>query len=271
MKGTLILLKMLILFAASTHAGFAVNLAFLVQDIKLDQPGYALGKPVIITYAIRNTGNEPLRFDFASAKQFDVWIMLGNQEIWRLSRGRVYAAVGTVITLNQSETMIFEATWDQKTDGGARVGPGPYVVYVQLTSGNVKPDTIWTVARLGAGAGMMMVPASIGEVIKYADKFIGRQVRITARYMGHQPDPQSRMIKPGPPVSVNDFGICDGRQCIYVTGKNNLDPVKDVGNRVNVLGVVTRNEKGQVYIALENMTLVTPSNPASPFPEFPVF
>jgi len=222
----------------------------IVQGVISDKKSYPLGAPVKITYAIRNQGSEPVKYDFPSAKQFDFWIMRGDTEIYRFSTHQVYAQVQTNLTLQPNEVKRYEAVWNQVDDQGNPVGPGTYCICAQLTPAANQPPPVKTMISVGTAVAAVIPLANIREAVRNAGSLVGKTVYITATYRGFQPTPGDPNTSSGPPVTRSDWAICDSTGCMYVTGAAALDPQKDVGVQVNVTGKLQRTPKGQVYLVL---------------------
>ena len=250
------LLGILIVMAlgAVISSGCAATSASILQGVKAGKANYRLGETVDLTYGIKNRGDKPITFNFTSTKKFDIWIKRGSTEIFRLSRGRVYATVMTTLTLQPGETKTFNAEWDQKNTAGKQVGPGTYDVFARLTaSRNAPPATRY---RLEIGAvGPALIPVTVKEAVSHVNELLNRRVVIPAIYRGWQPDSTDPNCKDGPPVTKSDWAISDHTGCMYVTGRIDLDPVKDVGVKVTVVGKVRKTAKGQVYLKLETATI----------------
>jgi len=226
--------------------------ADLAQGVKCEKPGYGLGERVVIHYSIRNDGCSPLVYKFPTTKQFDVWITRGDsEELFRLSKNRLYAQVLTSICLAPGETKTFRAEWDQKDSKGNQVGPGTYTVCAQLTpSRNPPPPTKCKLVIGGKTAAL--APVTIRQAIALASEVPNSRVSINATYKGWTPSPNDPNTKDGPPVTRSDWAICDGTGCMYVVGPIDLNPSNDVGTQVSVIGRLKKTDKGQVYLALES-------------------
>lgn len=96
--------------------------------------------------------------------------------------------------------------------------------------------TAFTILLASALLGCTKVSESpnvtIAEIKANPSEFVGKKVTINGTYMGWQ-------SKESPPVTRSDWVVDDGTGRIYVTGCNpGLDPVKDVGKNVTVVGYV---------------------------------
>ncbi len=229
----------------------------LIQGVRTTQPRYRLGEQIAIEYAVRNGSNTTTALSFPTAKQFDIWVMQGSGEVFRASKGKVYAQTPTSIVLKPGETHAFTTVWDQRDMiAGRQVGPGVYTVNAQLTSSGERSAPVASCpVRIGTvSARAALVPLTVCEAVAYAPGNLGRRVSITATYRGQAPDSTDANTRPGPPVTRDDWVICDTTGCMYVTGTVRLDPVKDVGTRVTVVGNIARTDSGQVYLIMLSAT-----------------
>jgi len=73
---------------------------------------------------------------------------------------------------------------------------------------------------------------TIAEIKNKSDELVGELVIIKGVYMGWKGEGP-------PPVTRSDWVIDDNTGAIYITGKSpNLDPIKDVGKNITVVGYV---------------------------------
>ena len=85
------------------------------------------GEPVTLRLVLHNRGAALRQLQCPSALTFDVRIVApGGREIWRWSRGRMFAQMVTDIVVGSGESREFRVTWDQRTSEGAVVHPGRY-------------------------------------------------------------------------------------------------------------------------------------------------
>lgn len=226
----------------------------LLQGVKAEQDRYSLGECIKCIYVLQNRSDQTLTYQFPNSKQYDIWIKIGDKEVYRHSSGRVYATAFSSIVLKPCETKTFEIVWNQLNKNGKNVGPGVYDIYAQLaTSKNQLPATVGKV-KIGVGK-IALVPVTISEAIKRIGELLGKRVQIQATYQGWQPNADDPNIKDGPPITRSDWAICDGGSCMYVNGKIDLDPVKGVGTKINVIGKLQQMKNGQVYLVLENVVI----------------
>jgi len=228
----------------------------LLQGVKAEKDAYDLGDKVVFEFALRNTGSTPLTYRFSSSKQFDLWVTQGNDELFRLSRGKMYTQALTHLTLQPGETKTFTAEWDQRDWSGSDVGPGIYTVHAQLTTATNAPLPVTARVKLGA-SGATIIPITVRLAINSFNQLSGRKVMLMGVYRGWSPDPGDPNTKDGPPVTRSDWAVSDDTGCMYVTGNSKLDPQKDQGTSVGVIGTLQRTDRGQVYMILESINIGT--------------
>lgn len=225
----------------------------LLQGVKSEQASYALGETVKFVYAVRNRSDAPITYQFTSSKLYDLWVKIGDTEVYRWSKGKMFLTVMTTLKLDPSETREFKAEWDQKDNSGKDVGPGVYDVYAQLQPYQDRPPVVKAKVKIGKTS-VAIVSVTVAEAVRRGDELLGHQVSILATYRGFQPDPSDANTKNGPPVTRSDWAICDSTGCLYVTGATNLNPDKDIGAKVFVVGKVRKTPRGQVYLTLDSVT-----------------
>ncbi len=229
----------------------------LLQGVEAAGDTHKLGEVVELTFAVKNRGDRPRTFHFRSSKLFDIWITHAGKEVFRLSRGKAYAAVITNLTIDPSCTRSFAARWDQKDFAGNQVGPGAYKVYAQLMPAMDAPPATTMYLVLGRNS-VALMPVTIKEAVSRSRELLGKKVLIKGTYRGWKPDRKDPNCKPGPPVTRSDWAVRDKTGCIYVTGPVKLDPAKDVGAKITVVGRLQKTSKGQFYIKLERATVEKP-------------
>ena len=256
MKTTALLTQMVITAAAMTlvTSGCGAQSSNVVQGVKPDQPAYPIGTQVLFTFGVENRGDKPVTYTFSSSKQFDLWIKRGPKEIYRLSKGKMYASVITHLQLEPKETKTFSVKWDQKDNDRKDVGPGTYTVHAQLTPSRVTMPVVFSKLQIGRTAAAIP-PVTVKEAINRFNDLKDRTVSISAAYKGWRPDPEDPNTKDGPPITRSDWTVCDSTGCMYVHGSVNLDPLKDVGKKVTVTGKLKKTDKGQVYLVLASATV----------------
>lgn len=89
------------------------------------------GAPVDVSLTVRNTGTTAVMWSFATAQRFDAVLYDGDcREIWRWSRGRMFAQALGTLTVEPGGIVTYRIRWDQRDENGRQVRPGAYEVRV---------------------------------------------------------------------------------------------------------------------------------------------
>jgi len=93
----------------------------------------------------------------------------------------------------------------------------------------------------------------IGSICRHPGALEGKKVRVRGRYLGWRGEIEN------PRITRSDWAIEDDSGAIYVTGlpAKGLDPVRDIGHRLEVLGIVQVNPKGIPYIRAARVLVLT--------------
>lgn len=87
-----------------------------------------LGERVPITLTLLNDGSAPLRLQFPTSCQVDLVIENAGVEVWGLI-SRSFCALGvTIFTLEPSQSVRYQFSWDQSRNDGGPPKPGLYNV-----------------------------------------------------------------------------------------------------------------------------------------------
>jgi len=110
--------------------GPALELRLEVRSAAGREAGrFAAGEPMDFVLVIRNAGESPLPLEFATARTHDFAVLdPEGREVWRWSRGRLFAQALASIELAPGETRRFAASWEQRDASGGLVRPGHYRV-----------------------------------------------------------------------------------------------------------------------------------------------
>ncbi|HEV2440821.1 MAG TPA: BsuPI-related putative proteinase inhibitor [bacterium] len=85
------------------------------------------GAPVDLTLTLHNAGPAAVTFSFATSQRVDVVLYDDNcREIWRWSRGRMFAQVIGRLTVAPGAIVTYRVRWDQRDQSGRPVRLGAY-------------------------------------------------------------------------------------------------------------------------------------------------
>ncbi len=92
---------------------------------------------------------------------------------------------------------------------------------------------------------------AIGKIWNHPNHYEGRKVLLRGRFQGWR----GQATPPG--ITRSDWAIGDDTGAIYVAGSppGGLDPYRDIGRPLEVLGTVRLNEKSVPYIRIENVVI----------------
>jgi hypothetical protein len=100
----------------------------LEATVKLNEGGYAIGEPIVMTLEVTNKTDRTLELTYPSAQRYDFVVMKGKESIWRWSGGKMFAQVIARYQLARGDTIAYEYTWDQTRADGTKPGLGAYTV-----------------------------------------------------------------------------------------------------------------------------------------------
>jgi hypothetical protein len=100
----------------------------LAAEVKLNEGGYAMGEPVVMTLGVTNTSDNAITLTFPSAQRYDFIVKKGKQPVWQWSGGRMFAQVIGRYELPPGESISYEYTWDQTAADGTKPSLGAYTV-----------------------------------------------------------------------------------------------------------------------------------------------
>ena len=105
------------------------------------------------------------------------------------------------------------------------------------------------------------IPQEKGKIVRIAEirekpgQYAGKEVVVVGTYLGWHGSE-------APPVTRSDWVVRDETGEIYVTGLSpNLDPVKDVGVRILVVGLVELTSDGKPYIRATDVEILPQATP----------
>jgi hypothetical protein len=215
------------------------------MEIATDQTTYTEGQPVRIELVIRNTGTEPVMYQFSSGQKYDFWAEKDGVEVWRWSKGKMFTQALTSTTVAPGREISFAETWDQLDNDGNAVAVGECVVMAQLTTMGDRPAPVSMTIRIEPKA---TAAVSLTDIQKNPSAYLNKIVTISGVYYGWRPPEGIPGCESGPPVTRSDWALSDGQSCIYVTGGTTLDPVNDRGTNVTVRAEVKQTKEGRAYL-----------------------
>lgn len=224
------------------------------QSVAADRPTYNPGEPITFVYTITNSGNSIMTFNFRTGKQYDIWVTYQGAELYRLSRGKMYTqALGKLVLLPGASKQ-FTTVWDARKSG-LILQRGSYTVHAQLQPSSAPPPEVISTFAIG-GHDDVVVPLTISEAIRRSTELAGKNVSINAVYLGWKGGSSDGNLRDGPPLTRSDWIITDATGGMYVSGATSLDPGRDVGTRVSVVGKLARTSKGQVYLVAQRVSIL---------------
>ena len=100
----------------------------LTVEVDLNERGYALLEPVVMSLKVTNNKEEDLALTFPTSQRYDVIVRKGQETVWVWSEGRMFAQAIGRETLGAGETFSYEVTWDQSGLENVRPPLGAYTV-----------------------------------------------------------------------------------------------------------------------------------------------
>jgi len=112
----------------------ALELRLEVRDTAgRDARRFAAGESVDLVLEVRNGGKILLPLEFATARTHDFAVLDSEgREVWRWSRGRLFAQALAEIELAPGESRRFVVSWDQRDASGSLARPGRFRVLATL-------------------------------------------------------------------------------------------------------------------------------------------
>lgn len=114
-----------------SQKGSADNLELILRT---DKTIYQSSEPVKMCLTVTNKAAQPLALHFSTAQKYDFVVKKQGIEIWRWSSDRVFAMMLTDVILEPSQSLVYDASWQQKDSEGNGVPPGKYEVIGLLTA-----------------------------------------------------------------------------------------------------------------------------------------
>jgi hypothetical protein len=108
----------------------ALELRLVIRDAAgRDARVFGASESVDLVLEVHNAGESPHALEFATARTHDFAVLdAQGVELWRWSRGRLFAQALEEIELAPGETRRFAASWDKRDASGALAPPGLYRV-----------------------------------------------------------------------------------------------------------------------------------------------
>ena len=100
----------------------------LEVTVALNEGGYAMLEPVVMTLIVHNPSGDPIDLTFPTAQRYDFVVSKGKRVIWQWGEGRVFAQAVGRHTMEPGDSMRHEFTWDQKATDGTQPPLGRYTV-----------------------------------------------------------------------------------------------------------------------------------------------
>ncbi len=104
-------------------------------------PSVRVGQPVPIVLRLKNVSDRPVEAHFLGRTiAFDVIVSRENGAVvWRRLEGLAIPTILQIRTLQPGESLEWRETWTQRTNRGADVAPGTYVVRGELPGDDPTP------------------------------------------------------------------------------------------------------------------------------------
>lgn len=101
----------------------------IIIETRTDKDDYLAGEEVGISVSVANKGLTPVELVFTSTQRYDFIALKDGEEVWRWSKGKVFAMVLGHLRLEPGEVRGYAETWNP---GDAE--PGEYTVTGMVTS-----------------------------------------------------------------------------------------------------------------------------------------
>jgi uncharacterized membrane protein len=101
----------------------------VIVETRTDKGTYSGGEEVKISVTVTNKGLDPVELMFISAQHYDFMVLKDEQEVWRWSKGKMFAMVLQSLLLKSGEKQTYMETWKPKD-----ITPGVYEVIGTVTS-----------------------------------------------------------------------------------------------------------------------------------------
>jgi hypothetical protein len=137
-----------------------------------------------------------------------------------------------------------------------------------ITGGRVEWNAKTMTANLIADVAGPLAPTPTGAIVADPPKWAWKRVQLHGEYTDWQTDPFDPATTHGPPVTRDDWTMRDATGALYCDSAYyrmgwggrfpaKLDPTKDLGRRLEVVGTVELTKDGWPYLHTESVTVLT--------------
>ena len=113
---------------------FAATDRSRVLEATLNARDGADAEGVELSLSVENAGDDPVTLSFSDARRTEFVASQDGEEVWRWSRGRMFAQAVGEVTLSPGEVRAFEATWPDPDPGAYRVAAELAATGVELSA-----------------------------------------------------------------------------------------------------------------------------------------
>jgi hypothetical protein len=107
----------------------------LPGTLRTDKPRYKRGRPVHLTFHIRNTSGKAVSYNFSTGQKYDVVVTnAAGAEVWDWAKGRVFTQNLSSVSLKPGKSLIYSVVWNGADQAGRNVKSGTYTLTAHLTS-----------------------------------------------------------------------------------------------------------------------------------------
>jgi hypothetical protein len=100
----------------------------LAATVNLNEGGYAMLEPIVMTLEVANTTGRTVHLTFPTAQRYDFVVKKGKETIWQWSEGRMFAQFLGRYELAPGDAITYRHVWDQTKADGTKPGLGAYTV-----------------------------------------------------------------------------------------------------------------------------------------------
>lgn len=226
-------------------------------ELSTDDSEYEPGTPVRILLDVTNVGEEAVALGFTTSQRYDFTVQRAGREVWRWSRGQVFATVTGRERIEPGESLQYRAQWDQTDASGQQVPAGTYEVRGWLTTEESRASTESSAeVQIMAPRPQRPSPSRgpkttrLDDIAANPQAFVNREVTVQGVFQGTDADAREPLLRGGQPVSRRDWVLEDETGGIWVNGDGGLtlDPRRDLGTELQVNGIVRMTPARRVYL-----------------------